>query len=243
MLRLRKRLLLVGVVVAAGAAAAAIAYAAIPGADGVIQGCYQRASGTLRVIGTNPTVGGGTCSPGEQALNWNQIGRTGATGLTGATGPIGATGATGPGGAAGAPGATGATGPRGADGTNGTAGAAGTSDLYIASQLQFGQVIQSATETVITKTVPAGNYAIFARLDVNSNDGSVVRCVMRANGVAVDDTSSFFVDSHGALFVPLQGAASMATAGPILVECNESTDHAIDITAVQLSAIKVTTIQ
>jgi hypothetical protein len=101
---------------------------------------------------------------------------------------------------------------------------------------------RSATETVITKDVPAGNYAIYAKLFVWSNDGSSARCVMRANGVAVDDTRTFFADSVGG-FVPLQGAASMATAGPILVECNESSDHAMAVVSVALSAIKVTTIQ
>ena len=53
------------------AVAAGIAYAAIPDSNGVIRGCYQASSGALRVIGSNPTVGGGKCSAGEKALNWN----------------------------------------------------------------------------------------------------------------------------------------------------------------------------
>ena len=59
------------------ALAAGIAYAAIPGSNGVINGCYQATSGTLRVIGSNPTVGGGKCSAGEKPLNWSQRGPTG----------------------------------------------------------------------------------------------------------------------------------------------------------------------
>ena len=97
--RLAKRLpLFVGALLAVTGAVAGIAYATIP-SGGVISGCYQKSNGTLRVIGTNPTVGKGACSSGEQPLNWNQIGLTGATGPTGATGdagPTGATGATGP---------------------------------------------------------------------------------------------------------------------------------------------------
>jgi hypothetical protein len=112
------RLLLI--VTALLAVGGGIAYATIPSSSGVIQGCYQMTSGTLRVIGTNPTVGGGKCSSSEKPLTWNQRGPTGARGATGLRGVTGATGATG---ANGTTGATGAKGATGADGTNGTSGA------------------------------------------------------------------------------------------------------------------------
>ena len=76
------------------AAASGIAYAAIPGPDGVIHGCVN-ASGAVRVI--DPGAGG-SCSTGESALNWNVSGAKGATGvqgspgLTGAPGPAGSSG-------------------------------------------------------------------------------------------------------------------------------------------------------
>jgi hypothetical protein len=91
------------------ALAAGIAYAAIPDSNGVVRGCYQATSGTLRVIGSNPTVGGGKCTSSEKPLNWSQRGPTGAKGATGADGTstVGATGATG---------ITGPTGPTGPDG-------------------------------------------------------------------------------------------------------------------------------
>ena len=97
--------------------------------------------------------------------------------------------------------------------------------------------------TVITKIVPAGNYAIFAKMFAQANEGiAVARCVMRANGVLVDDTRSFATDGVGG-FVAIQGAASMSTAGPILVECNDSADHSLVIDAVRISVISVSTIQ
>jgi collagen triple helix repeat protein len=230
----RKRLLFVATVVVAGGAAA-IAYGAIPGSDGIIHGCYQKTSGTLHVIGTNPTVGGGACGIGEQALNWNQVGPTGPIGATGQTGPTGATGATG---ATGGPGATGASGPAGATGAD---GAAGPSDLYFTSDL--GEIIlTSETKTVITRNVPAGNYAIFAKLSLIAQNGdSDARCVMRANGVAIDDTLTFTATDQRE-FIAMQGAAVMATDGPILVECNESSDNLLEVLTLALSAIKVTTI-
>lgn len=91
---------------------ASMALATIGG--GVIDGCYGRGSGLLRVI--EP---GEVCRSGEIAISWN------VTGPAGETGPAGADGATGPTGPAGAEGATGPTGPAGADGTDGATGPAG----------------------------------------------------------------------------------------------------------------------
>jgi len=136
MMRLKKRLLFVGALLVVGGAAVGIAYATIP-SGGLINGCYQKSSGALRVIGTNPTVGGGACSPGEQALSWSQGGPTGPTGATGATGATGTTGATGPTGATGETGATGATGetgPTGATGPQGVAGPGGSTETAAVTQ-------------------------------------------------------------------------------------------------------------
>src|SRR5215467_533027 len=91
MLRLKWRLPLVTALLAIGGAAVGIAYATIP-SGGVINACYQKSGGALRVIGTDPTVGGGGCSNGEQALSWNVHGVTGATGATGPAGPSGPAG-------------------------------------------------------------------------------------------------------------------------------------------------------
>jgi hypothetical protein len=58
----------------------------------VIRGCYQVTSGTLRVTGTNPTVGGGKCSANENALPWNQTGPKGDPGANGTNGTNGTNG-------------------------------------------------------------------------------------------------------------------------------------------------------
>jgi len=82
------------------------ASALIPGSDGVIHGCYLRATGVLRVVG-DPSECRGT----EVAIWWNQIGPQGPTGATGATGATGSPGANGQDGATGPTGATGPAGP------------------------------------------------------------------------------------------------------------------------------------
>ena len=63
-----------------------IAYATIPGPNGVISGCYSNKTGALRVIDTSKT----TCvAKTETQLEWNQKGATGANGSNGAPGASG----------------------------------------------------------------------------------------------------------------------------------------------------------
>src|SRR3989440_7190243 len=61
---------------AAFAVAGGIAWAAIPGAGGVINGCYQKNEGQLRVI----DPGTDNCRPSEVAIVWNQQGVKGEKG-------------------------------------------------------------------------------------------------------------------------------------------------------------------
>jgi len=99
-----------------------VAFATIPGAGGVIHGCYTKLNGAVRVIDT------GSCRPTESALNWNQAGQPGPQGpqgLQGAPGPAGAAGAKGGQGAEGGPGNQGPAGQQGPKGDTGAAGAAG----------------------------------------------------------------------------------------------------------------------
>ncbi|MGH9137863.1 MAG: hypothetical protein ACRD0G_12560 [Acidimicrobiales bacterium] len=98
------------VVVTAVAVASGVAYGAIPGADGVLHGCYQAtggATGALRVVDE-----GGQCRVGERPISWNERGPAGDPG------PQGPPGETGPAGPAGPQGESGATGPAGVSGYN-----------------------------------------------------------------------------------------------------------------------------
>ena len=106
------------------------------GGGGVINGCYQKNVGNLRVI--DPSAGD-SCRPSEIAISWNQTGPQGQTGqgppgpqgpkgdtgATGATGPAGPIGPAGPKGDTGATGATGPTGPAGPPGPAGPQGPTG----------------------------------------------------------------------------------------------------------------------
>jgi hypothetical protein len=78
--------------------AAGISYAAIPGAVGVISGCYQKNEGMLRVI----DAATGSCRDSEEPLAWNQQGPKGDKGDEGDQGDQGETGPQGPAGPSGA---------------------------------------------------------------------------------------------------------------------------------------------
>src|ERR1700730_2265578 len=101
---LRLNVLFVGLgVIASLVLAAGVAYASIPGPNGVITGCFATKSGDLRVIDAQA---GAQCTKKEQQLTWNQTGPpgpAGATGPQGAQGPQGPQGATGPAGPQGPP--------------------------------------------------------------------------------------------------------------------------------------------
>ena len=113
---------------AAGALATAlvggIATAAIPSDGGVINGCYLKVGGILRVI---DTAKGQKCLPNaEVALNWSQQGQPGvpgSPGVPGQPGPKGDKGDKGDQGPAGADGPPGAQGPKGDKGDPGRDGA------------------------------------------------------------------------------------------------------------------------
>jgi hypothetical protein len=119
---------------AAAALATGVAFAASPGSDGVIHGCYSKNSGKLRVADAqNPKLR--SCSASEIALDWNQQGPAGPQGLPGAKGdqgdigPQGAEGAKGDAGAQGAKGDTGLQGDTGPQGDPGAPGAKGDAGL------------------------------------------------------------------------------------------------------------------
>jgi hypothetical protein len=101
------------------AGAAGVALATIPGSAGVINGCYEKRTGILRVIDTEA---GKTCTSFETPISWNQAGPKGDPGPAGPAGPTGADGAPGPAGPQGVPGPPGPQGEKGDPGPTYSAG-------------------------------------------------------------------------------------------------------------------------
>jgi hypothetical protein len=86
--------------------AAGAAVASIPGPGGVINGCYLKSGGTIRIIDASVA----SCKASETAISWNQTGPMGPMGLTGPPGPKGEDGLQGVQGIQGVPGAPGVSG-------------------------------------------------------------------------------------------------------------------------------------
>ena len=108
-------------------------YAAIPNSEtGVINGCFEKNIGLLRVIDTQA---GKSCTRWETPISWSQAGPPGVAGAQGLQGERGADGAEGPvgpqgePGAQGEPGLQGEPGQAGADGKPGADGAPGAEGL------------------------------------------------------------------------------------------------------------------
>lgn len=97
-------------------AAGGVGWAAIPGADGRISGCYQKESGALRLL---DAAGGETCRNSELAVSWSTTG----VGAQGPAGPAGPQGERGPQGEPGPAGPQGEQGPQGEPGPQGAPGA------------------------------------------------------------------------------------------------------------------------
>ncbi|MDX6397015.1 MAG: hypothetical protein QOJ43_423 [Gaiellaceae bacterium] len=118
----RRRLLLActGTIVVASVG---VAYAAIPNSgNGVINGCYEKKTGILRVIDAQA---GKSCLGFETPISWSQKGEPGAAGAAGAPGAVGPAGPTGPTGPRGLEGPEGPKGDKGDDGTDGAQGIQG----------------------------------------------------------------------------------------------------------------------
>ncbi|HEY7795152.1 MAG TPA: collagen-like protein [Gaiellaceae bacterium] len=145
-----KRWIITGALVAACMAAAG-AWAAIPGPNGVINACYVKNVGILRVIDA-----GKSCMAVETPLNWN------------AQGPKGDKGDPGP---QGAPGAQGVPGPQGAKGDKGEAGPPGATTATFA--FSNGMVLgtdDGLFYQVVAKNVPGGSWAVSATVNTRLAD-------------------------------------------------------------------------
>ena len=119
--------------------------------------------------------------------------------------------------------------------------------------------LNGATVPIAAKTVPAGTYLITAAVQMvnsqSSGDASA-RCVMKADGILLADTSDLLFPilttaagppsaAFGStIFAPLQGSYSSRSPITILVECSEGNAGLGGLDAfVNIAALKVATVQ
>jgi hypothetical protein len=220
-------LVLLGILTAVG-----VGYAAIPSSNGIIHSCYNASSnpsGQLRVIDAEA---GAKCSKNEKALNFNQTGPQGPQGLQGPQGPPG------PQGERGATGATGATGPAGPAGPGGPAGPAGPSDAYLASHVPSVDILDSRLNSILTRFLPAGSYALTAKASIAGPNSTSVICLLYGGETILDLTSTSL--GFGAA-ITLVGTVSFPEGGTVEVACSTG-DDGVTASDTKILAIKVGTL-
>ena len=214
----RRRVTLVALV--AGLVTAGVAYATIPGGNGVFTACKLNATGTIRLI--DPSLSGplGRCSSTlETQIAWNQQGQKGeagpqgpkgdkgdrgdqgAQGIAGAQGPQGPSGDRGePGlqGAQGAQGPQGPQGPQGAQGPKGDKGDPGTSGIPDLSEVRETVEVCSATDPTCSRfgsawaSCPIGSLIVSGGYTISA-DTRVITSKVEANGwkITIANDSAF----------------------------------------------------
>lgn len=172
--------------------------------------------------------------------NWMLLAAAGVKGDPGMTGPAGPAGPTGPRGLTGDPGQTGATGPAG------PAGPTGASAAYIARNDPFTPFGTSPT-TIVTLDLPAGLYAVFAKVGVANLDGSAQTdtCSLstgessRVRIAGVDSNIGGVDDDPFTQVISLQDLVTENAAGTVSLTCNGFSGGASSakITAIQVSSL------
>jgi hypothetical protein len=146
-----------------------VAWAGIPGGDGVIHGCYD-SGGNLKVVD-----GASACPRGYTPLTWNQTGPQGIQGIKGDQGIQGPKGD---------PGASGAQGPKGDTGAQGATGPVGPAGTYTAG---YGIDLTNDTLSIQPHSVRGGQ-------DTTANeikDGTVTAADLASGATAANLNYSY----------------------------------------------------
>ena len=231
--RLSRRALVLAVTALAVTVAGSVAYATIPGADGTINGCYEKRTGMLRVIDSDA---GARCTSLETPIAWSRQGPQGATGAVGPTGPAGADGA---------------QGPKGDAGPVGPAGPAGPSDLYAADQKATVK-LDGSYHAIARLSLPPGKYFVSGTVEFQSFADEAhdlfVSCELDSpsGGGNIGGSETAVGKEYTAIGgVSVQGAQSLAIDGTVALDCRATVGlttaapSALNAYGGQISAIKV----
>lgn len=174
-------------------AIAGVVSATIP-SNNVVDACYTRSGGSLRVIDATVTK----CSSKETALAWNVQGVKGDKGDPGATGPQGVQGVPGPQGDPGVQGPPGAPGPKGDTGSPGPAGTSVLANVtYVASHTFVGPNF----EKILSKALGEGMYAFTGTVVLDYSDFKdtvwVGQCELRDGATVLGGTKATFLPITG----------------------------------------------
>jgi hypothetical protein len=232
--QLRPAIVLVAAAALAAIGISGLAVASIPDAGGVIHGCYDKATGALRVIDSDAKQ---VCQDGENAINWQQFGVTGinaGNGLAGGGGPgdvnldvnYGEVQARVAG--------------RCRNGAiwriteNGGADCSGPEVVMGQRTLPEGTSGDLRGGRVIARLrVPAGAHLVQARVQIQGYGSpstnpsalhAVVACRLEAGGASDRTLSTVRLGGYWVMEVPLAVSATLRSAGPAVLSCESEGD-------------------
>jgi hypothetical protein len=202
----------IGLVAVALAAVVGVAYATIPDSNGVIHACYNKSTGTLRVIDSSVT----NCPSNDTALNWN------VQGPQGPQGPAGPQGATGP------------------QGPAGPTGPSGLSHGYLATSSAVAVPQEPAYSNVVSiSSVPNGSYMIYAQADLTDSSTSFALCIIKVNGTALPNAGVEVQLVNGVGTGTMVWAATLSGGASFVeVDCTNQDDNT-SVASVNLSLVTV----
>jgi len=164
--------------------------------------------------------GGTAGAQGDTGL----AGTNGVSGINGANGPNGANGANGANGPNGANGVDGTEGEDGTDGLNGTNGTNGTIEPLSATQGLTALPTASPPTSVVSLTVPAGNYVVLAKTQLShTGAGDTVMCELKSGATALDQISMKTLPALAAIPASLQAVTTTESSTLLSVECDVTT--------------------
>ncbi len=177
-------------VVTVAALGVGVAYASIPGPNGVISACYDNQSGQTRIVDRQTDVPKG-CGSRESLISWNQTGPQGLQGNQGLQGDPGV---------------------KGDQGLQGDPGPSGGGILY-SSFLSTPLTVPDRSQTsafsvnVLSLSVPAGAYLITyasqatqSAADCRVGSGNLFKAVQDTTvGESVFDTTAIFLPAGGSI--------------------------------------------
>jgi Collagen triple helix repeat (20 copies) len=187
-----------------------------------IKACYKKKSGSLRMLAQ-----GKRCKPRERSITWGKRGAAGSSGDAGQKGPAGPVGPVGLDGVFGVAGPAGSPGSQGSAGTTGATGPVGPSTSREA--VNNGPVTitgidaGSANSIATLSGLPAGDYLVTARVQLNTSGTSAASVSCRASlggktALAVADIGSN-ANSVDHLPIVITFNGTLGSAGNANVQC------------------------
>jgi hypothetical protein len=213
----------------------ALAVASSAGAS-TLYACVNKRTGAARLFAYKPQ-----CKRGQARLSWNTqgpAGRNGANGKNGATGK------------------NGSNGKNGTNGTNGTSGTNGAVNGYSASGPESVAFTGGKEATILTKSLPAGNYIVTAKTVLSATATTtgiraVAACELLDGGPPLDrsgwdaELAEDSGTSIGETTLSLEAAVSLKATTVISLVCSDlsSDEHEKKIAAASSQIVAVQTTQ